>query len=108
VAAAVNGVLSHLEDGIAVSVIPANVDLTNQEAADMIGVSRPFLIDRVPEPDGPVPVRRVAHHRMIRFTDLDTYRREDATRRKQAADRVTLLAPRGTRARRWRVRSPLR
>jgi hypothetical protein len=92
VAAAVNGVLNHLEDGITVSVIPANADLTTQEAADMIGVSRPFLIDRIPEPDGPVPFRSVGHHRSVRSTDLDAYRREDATRRKQAADQVTLLA----------------
>jgi hypothetical protein len=105
VAASVNEILDHLEDGIAVSVIPANADLTTQAAADMIRVSRPVLIDRIVEPDGPVPFRIVGRHRRIRFTGLDAYRRADATRRTQAADRVTLLAPRGTRglSRKWRL-----
>lgn len=85
-------ILDHLKDGSAVSVLPANADLTTQQAADMIGVSRPFLINRILEPDGPVPFRMVGRHRRVRFADLDAYRREDAIRRKRAADRVTRLA----------------
>ncbi len=36
--------LDHLNDGIGVSVVPANGQLTTQQAADMLGVSRPYLI----------------------------------------------------------------
>ena len=84
-------ILDHLKDGVAVSVVPANTDLTTQQAADLLGVSRPYLIAKVLQPDGSVPFRTVGRHRRIRFSDLDSYRREDALRRKQAADRVTKL-----------------
>jgi len=67
-------------------------ELTTQQAADMIGVSLPFLINKILEPVGPVPSRMVGHHRRIRLSDLEAYRREDALRRKRAADRVTRLA----------------
>lgn len=85
-------ILDHLEDGVPVSIVPANTDLTTQQAADLIGVSRPYLIDKVLEPTGPLPFRTVGRHRRIKFSDLDEYRKADALRRKQAANRVTQIA----------------
>lgn len=85
-------ILDHLNDGVGVSVVPANAELTSQQAADMVGVSRPYLIDKILTPVGPVPYRTVGRHRRIRFSDLDSYRREDELRRKTAADRVTDIA----------------
>ena len=85
-------VLDHLSDGVGVSVVPANAELTTQQAADMLGVSRPYLIERVLQPEGPVPFRTVGRHRRIRFSDLDIYRRQDEARRKQAADELTRIA----------------
>lgn len=84
-------ILDHLEDGVAVSIVPMNAELTSQQAADLLGVSRPYLIDRVLEPSGPLPFRTVGRHRRIRFSDLDSYRKADALRRKRAADRVTTV-----------------
>jgi len=85
-------ILDHLNDGIGVSVVSANAELTSQQAADMLGVSRPHLIDKILMPAGPVPYRTVGRHRRIRFSDLDSYRREDELRRKAAADMVTDIA----------------
>ncbi|MFO7699164.1 MAG: helix-turn-helix domain-containing protein [Acidimicrobiia bacterium] len=85
-------ILDHLNDGVGVSVVPANADLTTQQAADLLGVSRPYLIDKVLVPDGPIPYRTVGRHRRIRFADIDEFRREDLRRRKEAADRVTRIA----------------
>jgi excisionase family DNA binding protein len=84
-------ILDYLKDGVAVSIVPMNVELTTQQAADLLGVSRPYLIDRVLEPSGPLPFRTVGRHRRIRFSDLDSYRKADALGRKRAADQVTAV-----------------
>ena len=85
-------ILDHLNDAVGVSVVPASAELTTQQAADMLGVSRPHLIDKILQPEGPVPFRTVGRHRRIRFSDLDTYRRHDELRRKKAADELTRIA----------------
>jgi len=85
-------ILDHFKDGVGVSVVPANSELTTQQAADLLGVSRPYLIDKVLAPTGPVPFRTVGRHRRIRFSDLDSYRKQDELRRKAAADAVSKLA----------------
>jgi excisionase family DNA binding protein len=84
-------ILDHLRDGIGVSIVPANSELTTQQAADLLGVSRPYLINKVLTPAGPLSFRTVGRHRRIRFSDLDSYRREDELRRKAAADTVSQL-----------------
>lgn len=84
-------VLDHLKDGVGVSIVPQNAELTTQQAADLLGVSRPYLIDKVLQPNGPLGYRTVGRHRRIRFVDLDTYRKAEAARRKKAADRVTKI-----------------
>lgn len=84
-------ILDHLKDGIGVSIVPANSELTTQQAADLLGVSRPYLINKVLTPAGPLSFRTVGRHRRIRFSDLDSYRREDELRRKAAADTVSQL-----------------
>lgn len=85
-------ILDHLEDGLAVSVVPSDTELTTQQAADLLGVSRPYLIDKVLEPTGSVPYRTVGRHRRIRFSDLEAFQKIDAQRRKDAANLVTQIA----------------
>ena len=84
-------ILDHLKDGVGVSIVPQDAELTTQQAADLMGVSRPYLIDKVLQPNGPLEYRTVGRHRRIRFVDLDTYRKAEAARRKKAADRVTRI-----------------
>jgi len=84
-------ILDHLKNGVAVSIVPVNTELTRQQAADLLGVSRPYLIDEVLEPNGPLPFRTVGRHRRVRFSDLASYRKADAQCRKHAADRVAKI-----------------
>jgi excisionase family DNA binding protein len=84
-------ILDHLKDGVGVSIVPQDAELTTQQAADLLGVSRPYLIDKVLQPNGPLEYRTVGRHRRIRFADLDRYRKADVARRKKAADRVTKI-----------------
>jgi excisionase family DNA binding protein len=82
-------VLESLADGQGVQIMPNNVMLTTQQAADAINVSRPYLIDLLEREN--IPYEMVGTHRRIDFADLLEYKRQDDQRRRAAADEVTAI-----------------
>ena len=80
-------ILSELADGNAVKVVPVHAELTTQEAADMLNVSRPHLVKLLEE--GVLPFHKTGRHRRVRFADLMRYR--DA-RQKESESAMAELA----------------
>jgi excisionase family DNA binding protein len=72
-------ILDEMSRGNAVKLIPVRTELTTQEAADMLNVSRPTLIQWLNE--GRIKFRKVGTHRRIRLESVASYKRQlDAER----------------------------
>jgi excisionase family DNA binding protein len=65
-------VLVQMAQGNSVSLIPIHTELTTQEAADLLNVSRPYLIKQIEA--GALPHHKIGKHRRIYFNDLMAYK----------------------------------
>ena len=79
-------VLAEMANGNAVTIIPIHAELTTQQAADLLGTSRPFVAKLVDS--GELPHRKVGTHRRIRFTDLMAYKNRLAADRQKILDQL--------------------
>lgn len=64
-------ILEAMANRTPVSLIPHEAELTTQQAADFLNVSRPYLVRQLEE--GKLTFRKVGSHRRIRFGDLVAY-----------------------------------
>lgn len=75
-------VLAEMGRGNAVTVIPNSAELTTQQAADFLNVSRPYVVALLEK--GRIAHHKVGTHRRIRLADLETYRAEFSKAREAA------------------------
>ncbi len=75
-------VLRHIGRGDAVTLVPVSQMLTTQQAADILNVSRPFLISLLEKED--IPHVLVGRHRRIKAVELFAYKRRRDGERAEA------------------------
>jgi excisionase family DNA binding protein len=83
------GALANLAKGEGVTLVSANAELTTQQAAELLNVSRPFVIRLLDE--GQIEHRMVGTHRRVKTASLLAYLREDDVKRKAAADELSAM-----------------
>lgn len=83
-------ILSQLAKGNAITLIPIHAELTTQQAANVLGVSRPFLVKELENEH--IPFRKVGRHRRVLFKDLITYKQSMLQGRHQTLDTLSAQA----------------
>lgn len=82
-------VLTQLGQGRAVTLLPQRAELTTQEAADYLNVSRPYVVGLIEQ--NKLPARKVGTRRRIAFEDLVRFEGQDRAKRRTALDELARI-----------------
>ncbi|NCW87092.1 MAG: DNA-binding protein, partial [Oxalobacteraceae bacterium] len=81
--------LTQLGQGRAVTVLPQNAELTTQEVADYLNVSRPYVVKLIEEER--LPARKVGTRRRVAFEDLLRFDEQQRARQRAALDELARI-----------------
>lgn len=79
-------ILDEMARGNAVTVMPTQMEVTTQQAANLLNVSRPHVVKLLEEKK--IPSRRVGNRRRIRLSDLIAFKRRDEGARQKIVDEL--------------------
>ncbi|CAN5653458.1 hypothetical protein BH24ACT5_BH24ACT5_13690 [soil metagenome] len=83
-------VVEAMAQGQAVTIAPVHQRLTTQEAAGLLGVSRPTVVKLLES--GAIPFEQPGRHRRVRLADVLAYRERASAERRAALDRMVEIA----------------
>jgi excisionase family DNA binding protein len=83
-------ILGQMANGNTVMIMPVHAELTTQHAADVLNVSRPYVVKLLEQ--GKLEHRLVGTHRRIRVADLMEFKRNDDAERESALDALAAAA----------------
>jgi excisionase family DNA binding protein len=83
-------ILAQMAEGNAVSIVPIQKEITTQEAADILNVSRPYLVKLLES--GKIPYRKVGTRRRVLTTDVLDYKNRIDTQRMQTLMELAAIA----------------
>jgi excisionase family DNA binding protein len=83
-------VLQTISEGQPFTILPLEAELSTQEAADLLNVSRPYLVKLLDS--GIIPSRRVGVYRRVRAADVLHYKRKNEAARHEVLDELTQQA----------------
>lgn len=81
--------LARLGNGDAVTIVPVQAELTTTQAAELLGVSRPFLIKLLERNE--LPFHMVGTHRKLKARDVTRYKMERGARRRDTLKALAAL-----------------
>ncbi|MCP3934784.1 MAG: helix-turn-helix domain-containing protein [Actinomycetia bacterium] len=83
-------VVAAMAQGQAVTVAPVHQRLTTQEAADLLGISRPTFVKLLG--DGEIPYEQPGRHRRVLLSEVLAYRQRRSVQTRESLDRMVEIA----------------
>ena len=79
-----SAIIQNMAEGKTISIVPSNSEVSTQQAADMLNVSRPHLIKILETKK--IPFKNIGSHRRILLKDIMEYKEQLAKQREAQLD----------------------